>query len=453
MGVDLADLLTITDNTGNVANTKQTVAMTGTGLLATPVAAVTPAALAFPDTILNVTSAPLMATLENTGTGVLNISGITATGPFARAVGVNAGTCGATLAAPVAPALSTTCTIGVTFTPTAEGVVAGTLDIADNSGGNAASIQTVILSGNGIPAAPLATVTGPLTFGNVNVGTISAAQTVTLSNTGSAPLNISSIVAPAQFAQTNNCPASLATNATCAISVTFAPTAAGPAAGDLVISDDSATSTTQTVALTGTGVALPTGPLAPINVFVQRTSATRATLSWVDASNNETSFRVQTSVDGGTNWANLGAAITRTAAQGTATGGAVTAPAIVVSNTTNALYRVNAINAIGTGTSASVSLNDTVAPLAPTNLTATATRTSVTLVWVDAANNNVSYNIQRASNATFTAGINNNTSGANSTGVTQTGRTPNRTYYYRVQAVNSAGVSAWVDLPSVTTLP
>ena len=454
VGVDLADLLTITDNTGNVANTKQTVAMTGTGLLATPVAAVTPAALAFPDTILNVTSAPLMATLENTGTGVLNISGITAAGPFARATGVNTGTCGTALAAPVVPALSTTCTIGVTFTPTAEGVVAGTLDIADDSGGNAASIQTVILSGNGIPAAPLATVTGPLTFGNVSVGTISAAQTVTLSNAGSAPLNISSIVAPVQFAQTNNCPASLATNATCAISVTFAPTAAGPAAGDLVISDNSGNvASTQTVSLSGTGVALPTGPAAPTNVVIQRTSATRATLSWVDASNNETSFRVETSVDGGTSWANLGAAITRNAALGTATGGAVTAPAIVVSNTTNALYRVNAINAIGTGTSASVSLNDTVAPLAPTNLTATATRTSITLSWVDAANNNVSYNIQRASNAAFTAGINNNTSGANSTGVTQTGRTPNRTYYYRVQAVNSAGVSAWVALPSVTTLP
>ena len=84
VGVALADLLTITDNSST--GSMQTVAMTGTGLLATPVAAVTPATLAFPATILNVTSAPLMATLENTGNGVLNISGITATGPFARAM-------------------------------------------------------------------------------------------------------------------------------------------------------------------------------------------------------------------------------------------------------------------------------------------------------------------------------------------------------------------------------
>ncbi len=451
VGVALADLLTITDNSST--GSMQTVAMSGTGLLATPVAVVTPATLAFPATPVGSTSAPLMATLSNTGNGVLTINGITATAPFARA----GGTCGTTLAAPVAPALSTTCTIGVTFAPTASGAVApdGMLTIADDSN-NAVSTQTVTLTGSGVAPAPIASVTGPLTFGNVNVGTISAAQTVTLSNTGSAPLNISSIVAPAQFAQTNNCPlASLATNATCAISVTFAPTAAGPAAGDLVISDNSGNvASTQTVSLSGAGVALPTGPAAPTNVVIQRTSATRATLSWVDASNNETSFRVETSVDGGANWANLGAAIARTGGQIGATGGAVTAPAIVVSNTTNALYRVNAINAIGTGTSASVSLNDTVAPLAPTDLTATATRNRITLSWADAANNNVSYNIQRASDALFTVNVNNNTSGANSTGVTQTGRTPNRTYYYRVQAVNSVGVSAWVVLtPPVTTLP
>jgi predicted phage tail protein len=77
---------------------------------------------------------------------------------------------------------------------------------------------------------------------------------------------------------------------------------------------------------------------------------------------------------------------------------------------------------------------------------------TVALAWADAANNNVSYNIRRATNAAFTTAINNSTATANATSASQTLLATNTTYYYEVQAVNSVGTSAWVTV-SVTTKP
>ena len=93
-----------------------------------------------------------------------------------------------------------------------------------------------------------------LTFPAQAVGTSSSAQSLTLSNTGSATLTITSITASGDFSQTNTCASSLVAGATCALSVTFKPTAAGTRTGALTITDN-ASPATQTVSLTGTGVA------------------------------------------------------------------------------------------------------------------------------------------------------------------------------------------------------
>jgi len=91
-----------------------------------------------------------------------------------------------------------------------------------------------------------------LNFGNVNVGTTSSPQTVTLTNNGAKALSISSIATSASFSQTNNCGSSLNAGASCSISVTFSPTAAGTSNGTLTITDNAAGSP-QTVSLTGNG--------------------------------------------------------------------------------------------------------------------------------------------------------------------------------------------------------
>lgn len=109
-------------------------------------------------------------------------------------------------------------------------------------------------SGNGnpppVPAANLSP--GSLTFGSENIGSTSAAQGVTLSNAGNASLSVSNIATSGDFGESNNCPASLAAGANCAIQVTFTPAAAGTRTGTLTIQDNAAGSP-QSVGLTGTG--------------------------------------------------------------------------------------------------------------------------------------------------------------------------------------------------------
>jgi hypothetical protein len=98
------------------------------------------------------------------------------------------------------------------------------------------------------------------------------------------------------------------------------------------------------------------------------------------------------------------------------------------------------------------------APLAPSNLSGTAFRqgngpnTRISLTWVDNANNETGFTIQRATNAGFTAGVVNTNVGANTTAYT-TGNLPrNTTYWFRIRANNNVtGPSAWSDVFSITT--
>ena len=80
-------------------------------------------------------SAAQTVTLKNTGTGTLTIASFTTTGDYAQT-----NTCGTSLA----PGAS--CTIKVTFTPTAKGTRTGTLTVTSNAAG---SPHKVSLTGNG----------------------------------------------------------------------------------------------------------------------------------------------------------------------------------------------------------------------------------------------------------------------------------------------------------------
>jgi hypothetical protein len=99
-----------------------------------------------------------------------------------------------------------------------------------------------------------------LTFSAQIVGARSSAQTVTLSNAGNSALPLTVIATSANFGQTNNCGGSVAARGSCTLNVTFSPTATGPLAGTLDITDNNhgVAGSTQTVTLSGTG----TNPLA-----------------------------------------------------------------------------------------------------------------------------------------------------------------------------------------------
>jgi len=76
-----------------------------------------------------------------------------------------------------------------------------------------------------------------------------------------ASLNLTSIVASGDFSQTNNCGNTLVVNASCIISVSFAPTTSGPRSGAVTLTDDAGDSP-QNLSLGGNGIA-PFVSLAP----------------------------------------------------------------------------------------------------------------------------------------------------------------------------------------------
>jgi FtsP/CotA-like multicopper oxidase with cupredoxin domain len=98
-----------------------------------------------------------------------------------------------------------------------------------------------------------------LSFPNQTVNTASLAQTVTLSNTGVAGMAINRITItganPKDFLQSTTCGASLGAGAACTISIVFKPTASGPRAASLNLSESDQVHPLQTVSLSGAGIA------------------------------------------------------------------------------------------------------------------------------------------------------------------------------------------------------
>lgn len=248
--------ITITDN---ASGGSQSISLTGSGVSAAPVASLSTTGLNFGNQQVNTSSASQAVKLTNTGNASLSINSIVTSGDYAAT------------SCPSSLGINASCTMNVTFTPTATGTRSGSIKITDNAGG---SPQTVSLTGVGTaPNSPAVTLspTG-LIFGNQLLNTTSASQTVTLTNTGTATLSISSMVISGDFAS-SSCPSSLAANTPCTISVTFTPTATGTRTGSITITDN-ASGSPQTVSLTGTGTSSTTAPA----VTLTPTSLSFATL-------------------------------------------------------------------------------------------------------------------------------------------------------------------------------
>jgi Abnormal spindle-like microcephaly-assoc'd, ASPM-SPD-2-Hydin len=232
-----------------------------------PAVSLAPTSLSFGNQAVGQTSAGKMVTLTNSGSAALTITSVTVTGP-------NATDFAAPNTCPVSPntlAAGASCTLTVTFTPSAAGTRAAGISVSDNASG---SPHTVPLDGTGVTPAPGVTLTPTsVNFGNQNVNTTSSAQTLTLTNSGTAALTISGITLggtnAADFAQTNTCPISpstLAAGASCTLSVTFTPSATGARSASLAISDNAAGSP-HNVPLTGTGVvSAPAVTLSPTGI-------------------------------------------------------------------------------------------------------------------------------------------------------------------------------------------
>jgi len=207
------------------------------GSASAPAVALSPDSLQYSAQPVGASSNPQTTLLRNMGSSTLSITSIAASGDFAES-----DNCGDSVPA------AGSCTLSVIFTPSAGGVRSGSIVLQDDA---AASPHTIALEGVGSgPVAALSPTS--VSFSAIAVGTASAPQAVTLSNSGNITLNISGIQTAGDYSQTNNCPATLVSNASCTIIVTFTPTQTGTRNGSLTVSDDSAGSP-QSATLTGSG--------------------------------------------------------------------------------------------------------------------------------------------------------------------------------------------------------
>jgi hypothetical protein len=219
------------------------------------------------------TSQAQAVTVSNSGNVPLHLTEVNMGGPNTQDFffGVFPNTCssGGIIAA------GSSCAISVVFSPVGTGRFAAELDIMDDSGNTAGSVQRVLLSGTGTPPAAIVNLEPHrLDFGTQVVGDSTGPQEVKLRNTGSLALHISSIrisgTNPTDFnlASSNApCPtgaASLAPGMDCAFVADFAPQSRGAKSASITIVDDAADSP-ETVALSGTGTA-PVVALSPASL-------------------------------------------------------------------------------------------------------------------------------------------------------------------------------------------
>lgn len=129
-----------------------------------------------------------------------------------------------------------------------------------------------------------AAITNPtvVSFSPQPINTTSGSQPVTLTNAGAAALNLSGISISGansqDFSQTNTCSGTLLTGASCQINVTFTPSAGGTRTAQLTI-NDSASGSSQTVALTGAGQDFLLSATPPATASVSAGQAANYTLA------------------------------------------------------------------------------------------------------------------------------------------------------------------------------
>ena len=242
--------LTITDN---APDSPQSVTLGGAGVAPPPPApamTVTPNPVSFPSTLQGVTSSSIMIGVTNSGNATLNISSVTLGGNNAGEFSMTNG-CNGPYAA------NAGCVITMTFTPLAAGQRSATITITDDAGNSPQIIPVNGTATTATPTKPIVSLSSTnVVFGTITQGASSAQQSVTVSNAGGAALHISSVTlggaSPSDFSLTNGCTASsYAVNASCTLSISFAPLLTGSRAASIVLADDAADSP-QTIQLSGT---------------------------------------------------------------------------------------------------------------------------------------------------------------------------------------------------------
>ena len=168
--LDLA-VVNVTDNTISI-------------LLQTSDVKLSPGSLTFGIQPVGTTSVPQTSTLTNTGSTPLAIASIEGSSGYNQT-----NDCGSSVSG------GASCTINVTFTPSASGLERGIITISDEAPD---SPQGVSLTGTG--AGSVVSLSTPPIFSPQLIGTTSNSQTVTLTNTGNGSLTLTATAVTGPFA-------------------------------------------------------------------------------------------------------------------------------------------------------------------------------------------------------------------------------------------------------------
>ena len=235
----------------DAADSPQVVAFSGSGTL--PALTFDPSGpMDFGQQLVGSTSAPRTLHIRNTGQAPLQVNGASFSGDQTQFDFTPGSSCG------VAIPVGGSCDVTVDFKPSTLGLKSMSLSLTDNAPG---SPHTYTVQGTG--ATIDATLAPNLSYGSVNLGS-TVTRTATLTNTGVGTLVVTNVsiagVNPGDFALTGGTcgvtPIALTGGSHCTIKVRFAPAAAGPRSGALVIADNAASGPTQSVTLTGKGIAV-----------------------------------------------------------------------------------------------------------------------------------------------------------------------------------------------------
>jgi uncharacterized repeat protein (TIGR01451 family) len=227
-----------------------------------PPVTVSPSLLDFGNQVVGTLSVPGLVSINASGSNAVTVSSVTLGGLNPGSFLIVSNPCVGTTIAP-----GGNCNLSISFGPLGLGVVTSILTVVTSG----PATNTVVLTGNGVPANPAIAIT-PLTlsFGDQTVGSTSAVQSVTVTNVGNAPLLIGSI----KFVLGNSLDFVVVTNTCvgvpippngfCTINVGFQPTGIGSRTSFLQILSNAGTGT-NTISAMGTGVA-PGISISPTNL-------------------------------------------------------------------------------------------------------------------------------------------------------------------------------------------
>jgi hypothetical protein len=231
------------------ANGSQTVSLRGNGLSSASLSAA-PTSLNFGNQVLGTTSSPQAVIFSNMTTIAMENVSISLTGDFS----IVANTCSTLLAG------GGNCSLQIVFSPSVAGSRSGAISVSSST---LPSALAVPLNGTGQLSVTDTISTQSLTFAGQALNTASAAQAVMLTNSGEGSLTNISTQITGDFALITDCGSSLAAHRSCFLNVTYTPAQTGTETGTLTISD---ALRTQSVLLSGSGLAPAAGMLAPTSL-------------------------------------------------------------------------------------------------------------------------------------------------------------------------------------------